>query len=93
MIFNEILIPQDSFTEINVTCKKVHRRRSAFFPKKILILLFFDKYLISHIPRLLDKNFLFIKINSSYDMIKTLLITHFLFQMTKNKYDDNIKIN
>ena len=27
MVFNEILIPQDSFTETNVTRKRVHRRK------------------------------------------------------------------
>ena len=36
MIFNEILIPRDSFAKINVTRKKVRRRKPIFIFVNIL---------------------------------------------------------
>ena len=38
MVFNEILTPQDPFTETNVTRKKIHRRKSVIiFRNQILL--------------------------------------------------------
>ena len=46
MVFNEILTPQDFFTETNVTRKRSVVRNPHLFRKKILILiLFFTCYL------------------------------------------------
>ena len=43
MIFNETLIPQDSFTETNVTCKRSRRRKFPIIYKKtFLFKIFYD---------------------------------------------------
>ena len=40
MVFNEILIPQDFFTEINVTRKRVCRRKFLIIFQNTIIILF-----------------------------------------------------
>ena len=39
MVFNEILIPQDSFTKTNVTRKRVRRQKSVIVSKNISFIL------------------------------------------------------
>ena len=41
MIFNEILIPQDSFMETNITRKKVRRPKFAFYLDENINYIFF----------------------------------------------------
>ena len=40
MIFNEILIPQDFFTETNITRKRVRRRKFAFVSNQLILLFY-----------------------------------------------------
>ena len=63
MIFNEILIPQDSFTETNVTRKKIHRRKFATtFPKSfyskfhIFAFILFFVYFYMSLKNMKDNN-------------------------------------